>query len=773
MPKRYREADSSEEEGPSGMRFAKLERRSGRPDTFAHDQSTDPSTVSSSSAVPMDDADDQCDCRSCCDEADAHALQDDMFEDFDEAFQPDGSRTRAGRATPCSHRGNADNPAGGRVQHRPTRERFVHGLQTLVGGLQMSQWTSGSATASMTSNQPPSSSQPLVMSRRDSDRPAGATEAPSNAPPSVVPGVSPGWHVASSGSRAMSLHAGVRHQDDDGWTPLDAFPAKTRFGKNLIKRLRTRKLGAADTSKGRGPDGANTPSNERRASMGRRSTSPRRSKDASAYTNSTNTEDRIVLPPIKTCCPDADESMTRQNSRGTESNHCAFNQGLSQPEGYSPKDTTTLPSLWSSLPASARSSLQFSSDPTDRSAALPGQPISTAPIQSMTDPFLLSSSDLDFLTRRKISLEDTEMGNLASPSLGVPLQTAATAHPGATVAAASSLLAKAGFGLQDLEVLETLGTGTFGRVLLVRLRGADPNLPESYFAMKVLEKSEVIRLKQVEHVNSEKQILGQVSNPFLVNLFCTFQDSRNCYMLMEYVVGGEIFSYLRRAGRFTCDVARFYISTIVIAIEYLHSRDIVYRDLKPENLLIDDRGYTKITDFGFAKRVKDRTWTLCGTPEYLAPEIIQSQGHGKAVDWWALGILLFEMLAGYPPFYDQKPIRIYEKILQNQISFPDHIDPISRDLIRSLLTTDRSKRLGNLRGGAGDVKNHTWFQGVDWAELAAGNIRPPIIPFNKRAGDTSNFSKYAPVDLSSMPGLIDEEADRNNPDPHRYLFPTF
>lgn len=128
--------------------------------------------------------------------------------------------------------------------------------------------------------------------------------------------------------------------------------------------------------------------------------------------------------------------------------------------------------------------------------------------------------------------------------------------------------------------------------------------------------------------------------------FCTFQDDTNLYMLLEYVVGGELFTHLRRAGRFTNDMTRFYASEIVLAIEYLHSKDIIYRDLKPENLLIDHQGHIKITDFGFAKKVVDRTWTLCGTPEYLAPEIIQSKGHGKAVDWWALGILIFEMLAG-------------------------------------------------------------------------------------------------------------------------------
>lgn len=162
----------------------------------------------------------------------------------------------------------------------------------------------------------------------------------------------------------------------------------------------------------------------------------------------------------------------------------------------------------------------------------------------------------------------------------------------------------------------------------------------------MLKKSEVVRLKQVEHVKSEKDILKRIQHPFIVNLFATFQDNRRLFMVMEFVHGGELFSYLRRETKLDNAGGRFYASEITVALQYLHSMDIVYRDLKPENLLIDGEGHVKITDFGFAKVVLDRTWTVCGTPEYLAPEVIQSKGHGKSVDWWALGILIFEMLAG-------------------------------------------------------------------------------------------------------------------------------
>ena len=235
--------------------------------------------------------------------------------------------------------------------------------------------------------------------------------------------------------------------------------------------------------------------------------------------------------------------------------------------------------------------------------------------------------------------------------------------------------------LADLELKDTLGTGSFGRVRLCKVRSlpapatrrfrrrgrprprpaAPPphrslaaasqhNADKGHYALKILKKSEVIYLKQVDHVKTEKKILEELNHPFIVNLFGAFQDDKNLYLLLEYVIGGEFFSHLRKAGRFPNDTAKFYAAQITLVFEHLHSMMILYRDLKPENLLLDSDGNCKVTDFGFAKKVEYRTWTLCGTPEYLAPEIILSKGHGKAVDWWASGILMYEMLAGYPPF---------------------------------------------------------------------------------------------------------------------------
>lgn len=291
--------------------------------------------------------------------------------------------------------------------------------------------------------------------------------------------------------------------------------------------------------------------------------------------------------------------------------------------------------------------------------------------------------------------------------------------------------------IEALDILKTIGTGTFGRVVLVRHKDT-----REYNALKVMAITQVIKLKQEIHIMSEKTILSTISHPFIVNLLWYHKDDTFLYMLMEYVPGGELFSYLRSQGKFSGPTSSFYASEILVALEYLHSHDIVYRDLKPENLLLDREGHLKITDFGFAKVVKDRTWTLCGTPEYLAPEIILSKGHNKAVDWWSLGILIFEMLVGYPPFYADNPLNIYEKIVAGKIVWPKNIDLIAKDLIKKLLVLDRTRRLGNMKNGADDIKKHKWFKGLDWKDVTGRKLKPPIVPELAYDGDTTNFESY-------------------------------
>jgi len=296
--------------------------------------------------------------------------------------------------------------------------------------------------------------------------------------------------------------------------------------------------------------------------------------------------------------------------------------------------------------------------------------------------------------------------------------------------------------LNDFDSTVTLGTGTFGRVRLSKEKSTG-----TYYALKTLGKEKVIKLKQVEHVQNERQLLAQASGcPFIVNLSGHCQDEKNVYMLLEIVNGGELFTHLRKVGKFSNDAARFYAAGIILGFEHMQSMHIIYRDLKPENVLIDAKGYVKITDFGFAKIVEDRTYTLCGTPEYLAPEVIQSRGHGKAVDWWTLGILVFEMLAGYPPFYDNDTMKLYRKIITGKFQFPRHFDAPAKDLIKQLLQVDRSRRLGNLKNGAQDVRRHKWFRGFDWAAYASQTMKAPMVPNVSDASDTSNFDPYPDSD---------------------------
>src|SRR5271169_5780195 len=215
-------------------------------------------------------------------------------------------------------------------------------------------------------------------------------------------------------------------------------------------------------------------------------------------------------------------------------------------------------------------------------------------------------------------------------------------------------------------------------------------------------------MKQVEHTNDERSMLQVVKHPFLVNLWGTFQDSKNLYMVMDFIEGGELFSLLRKSQRFPNPVAKFYAAEVTLALEYLHAQDIIYRDLKPENLLVDRHGHIKITDFGFAKDVPDITWTLCGTPDYLAPEVVASKGYNKSVDWyvvirllpcyrllrlrWSLGVLIFEMLCGFTPFWDGgSPVKIYENILKGRVKYPPYIHRDAQDLLVQLITSDLTK----------------------------------------------------------------------------------
>jgi serine/threonine protein kinase len=294
----------------------------------------------------------------------------------------------------------------------------------------------------------------------------------------------------------------------------------------------------------------------------------------------------------------------------------------------------------------------------------------------------------------------------------------------------------------------------------------------------------VIKLKQVEHVRNERKALVAVNgHPFITNLVASFSDEQSLYMLvcfvhpypissqganqpqLDYCPGGEIFTYLRRARRFNEETSRFYAAEITMTIEFLHDiHGIAYRDLKPENILLDGDGHIKLVDFGFAKQVGNReTYTLCGTPEYLAPEVIHNSGHGLAVDWWALGILIYEFLVGQPPFWDQNPMRIYEQIVEGRLRFPPDMPPAAQNIVSLLCKTNPTERLGYISGGSGRVKAHPFFAEVVWDDLFYHRVKGPIIPRVSHPADAANFEEYPETDTRNQNLYTDDLKKKYEP----------
>ncbi|XP_064622195.1 cGMP-dependent protein kinase, isozyme 1-like isoform X2 [Lineus longissimus] len=304
--------------------------------------------------------------------------------------------------------------------------------------------------------------------------------------------------------------------------------------------------------------------------------------------------------------------------------------------------------------------------------------------------------------------------------------------------------------LEDLDVVATLGMGGFGRVELIQLITDRSKT----FALKCLKKKHIVETRQQEHIYSEKKIMMESRCPFICRLFRTFRDTKYVYMLMEVCLGGELWTILRDRGNFDDNTARFAVACVIEAFQYLHGRGIIYRDLKPENLLLDNTGYIKLVDFGFAKKIGigRKTWTFCGTPEYVAPEIILNKGHDHAADYWSLGILMFELLTGSPPFSGTDPMKTYNIILKgiDVIEFPKKISRNAHALIKKLCRDNPTERLGYSKNGIMDIKKHKWFQGFDWDGLANTTIVPPITPKVKGPTDFSNFDSY-PKDMDIPP----------------------
>lgn len=296
---------------------------------------------------------------------------------------------------------------------------------------------------------------------------------------------------------------------------------------------------------------------------------------------------------------------------------------------------------------------------------------------------------------------------------------------------------------EELKRVAVLGAGTFGRVTLVQHTKTGQT-----YALKALHKSEIVQHKQQANVMNEKNIMIQCHHPFILRLFNTYKDPYKLYMLLEYCPGGELFTVLHTPSRDGVDppAAKFYCAGVGLALSYLSDRNIMYRDLKPENMLVDQNGYPKLIDFGFAKIKNGKTYTLCGTPEYMAPEIIMGRGYDKAVDWWAFGVLVYECLAGFSPFCDPHGANqqvICQNIVAGRLRFPrSGFDPAAKDICRQLLQMDPTRRLGMGPRGGRDVLECGWFSSFDFDAFLDRKLKAPWLPKIKSPTDTSHFDPY-------------------------------
>ena len=290
----------------------------------------------------------------------------------------------------------------------------------------------------------------------------------------------------------------------------------------------------------------------------------------------------------------------------------------------------------------------------------------------------------------------------------------------------------------DFEPLKLLGRGSFGEVLLVRLKAN-----KKVYAMKILNKKILKLKKQQAHTKTERDLMVKINCPFIVNIKSAFQDASKLYIVSEFMQGGDMFYHMHDGQIiiFSNEKTRFYMIELVLALDALHKKNMVYRDLKPENILLDSKGHIKLTDFGLSKILEtedDKAYTICGTPQYLAPEILEKKGYDKAVDWWSLGCVMYEMLVGKLPYAIKRGVKMNKKIYDQGVDYKN-LNSNAKDLIQKLLVINPKERLGSGPNGSEDIKKHPFFKGVNWRDAWLKKLKPPFIPKLKSDTDLSYF----------------------------------
>lgn len=275
----------------------------------------------------------------------------------------------------------------------------------------------------------------------------------------------------------------------------------------------------------------------------------------------------------------------------------------------------------------------------------------------------------------------------------------------------------------SFEVIKVLGKGSYSLVTLVRKK--DTGI---MYAMKSIEKQRVLKEISVQQVLTEKLILSSIDHPFICKMHWAFHSNKKLHIIMEYYPGGELFYHLKRVKKFSENHAKFYFCEVLMSLKYLHDKDIAYRDLKPENIVIDVDGHVKLTDFGLSKMdMRGESLSFCGSPEYMSPEMLGNMGHTKIVDLYCIGVLLFELLTGRPPFYDRDKNEMYLKILKSNLEIPSYVSEHAKDLLQKLLEKNPKKRIGSVYG-IDEVMRHPWCGDIDFDRLMEKKLEPPFVP---------------------------------------------